>query len=393
MIRLGVIGHGGRVSSLIKEQFRQVEPDFRVVGIVDPDETGARDRLAECDRSDVVFYEDMQALVRGAKPDALVIGTRCNLHAPLAIEAFAYGLPIFLEKPIAIDMPQALALEDAYERTRCPVVVSFPLRTSPLCELAAERLAAGAVGRPDHVMATNYVPYGTVYFDRPYRNYGITQGLFIQKGTHDFDYLSYLMGAPIVRVAAMQTQGRIFGGDKPAGLDCSACAEAETCPESPANRMRNRSGGILTDHPCVFGEDIGTPQTGMNEDSSSALIEFASGAHGIYTQVFYTRRDAGQRGATISGYGGTLSFNWYANELRVVRHHQPFSERVEPDKGMSHFGGDFELGRDFVAMIRQGKPPRATLEDGLRSIYTCLAAKESAETGQFVAVRQVGGRG
>ncbi len=40
MIRLGVIGHGNRVSSFIKENLRQIEPDVRVVGIVDPDQAG-----------------------------------------------------------------------------------------------------------------------------------------------------------------------------------------------------------------------------------------------------------------------------------------------------------------------------------------------------------------
>ena len=32
MIRLGVIGHGGRISSFIKENLLQIEPDVRVVG-------------------------------------------------------------------------------------------------------------------------------------------------------------------------------------------------------------------------------------------------------------------------------------------------------------------------------------------------------------------------
>ena len=40
MIRLGVIGHGGRVSSFIKENVRQIGPEVRVVGIVDPDQAG-----------------------------------------------------------------------------------------------------------------------------------------------------------------------------------------------------------------------------------------------------------------------------------------------------------------------------------------------------------------
>ena len=389
MIRLGVIGHGGRVSSFIKENLRQLEPDMRVVGIVDPDQAGARGRLAECDRDEVIFYDDLDALVRGARPDALMIGTRCDLHTPYAIQAFKYDLPLFLEKPIAINMAQALALEAAYAQGGCPTIVSFPLRTSPLCELARDTLRGGAVGRPEHIMATNYVPYGTVYFDALYRNFEITQGLFIQKATHDFDTICFLMDEPIVRVGAMTTRGHVFGGTKPAGLRCSACDEARTCLESPENRRRNRSGGTLADHPCTFGSDIGSPETGMNEDSSSAVMEFASGAHGVYTQVVYSRRDAGQRGATISGYRGTLSFDWYANELRLVRHHQPFTEKIETDKGMSHFGGDLELARDFISMIRWGEPPRATLRDGLRSIYICLAANESAETGRFVEVRQI----
>jgi predicted dehydrogenase len=389
MMRLGVIGHGGRVSGLINQYLRDLAPDLQVVGIVDPDRAGACSRLPESERSSVVFYDDLDALVHGARPDALMIGTRCDLHTPYAIQAARYDLPLFLEKPVAIDVAQALALEEAFARNDPPTIVSFPLRTSPLCELAADHLRSGAIGKPEHILAVNYVPYGTVYFDAFYRNFETTQGLFIQKATHDFDTIRFLMDDPIVRVGAMHTRGHIFGGNRPAGLRCSSCPEQESCLESPANRRRNRSGGALTDHLCVFGEEIGTPEAGMNEDSSSAVLEFASGAHGVYTQVFYSRREAGTRGATISGYQGTLSFDWYANELRVVRHHQPFTEKIEADKGMSHFGGDYELARDFVAMIRSGKPPRATLRDGLRSIYVCLAAKESAETGRFVAVRQI----
>ena len=389
MIRLGVIGHGGRASSLIKECFRQIEPDVRVAGIVDPDQAAAAGRLAEHDRADVVFYDSLAALVRGARPDALMIGARCHQHTPYAIEASRYDLPLFLEKPVAVNMEQATALEAAFEKSRCPVLVSFPLRVSPLCDLARDTLRSDAIGRPEHILAVNYVPYGTVYFDAFYRDYETTQGLFIQKATHDFDYICSLMGEPIVRIGAMRTAGRVFCGTRPAGLRCSACPEQDTCLESPVARRRNRSGCDLKDHLCVFGVDIGSPATGMNEDSSSVVMEFASGVHGVYTQVFFSRRDAATRGATISGYHGTLSFDWYTNALRLVRNHRPFTETVQADKGMSHFGGDLELARDFVGMVRGKRSPRATIWDGIQSIYTCLAAKESAETGRFVAVRQV----
>jgi predicted dehydrogenase len=370
---------------------RKLEPDIRVVGIVDPDEPGARGRLDEIDRSDAVFYRTLSEMVRKARLDALAIGTRCHLHAPYGIQAARYDIPLYLEKPVAISMAQAVALERAFRKSKCPVVVSFPLRVSPLCELARRHIEEGHVGTPEHIHAVNYVPYGTCYFDAGYRNYAITQGLFLQKATHDFDYMSYLMGSPIVRVAAMATWGRVFGGKKAAGLVCSRCGEAETCLESPANRRRNGSGGTTSDHPCVFGRDIGTPESGMNEDASSALVEFASGVHGVYTQVFYSRRDAGTRGATVSGYHGTVSFDWYRNELRWVRHHAPFTDTTRAGEGASHFGGDMELGRDFINVIRGKGKSRTPIWTGIQSVYACLAAKQSSRTARFVPVRQVGG--
>jgi len=388
MIRLGVVGYGHRIQGLVDKVFRHVDPDIRVVGIVDPDETRVRARLAEIDRKNIIFYKTLDALVRKGKLDALAIATRCNLHAPYAIKAAKYDLPLYLEKPVAISMKQAATLEQAFRKTRCEVVVSFPLRVSPLCVLARQYIEKDAVGSPVHIAAVNYVPYGTVYWEQQYRNFRITGGLFMQKATHDFDYMSYLMGSPIVRVGAMVTRGHVFGGKKKAGLVCSQCREQTTCLESPQNRSRNQSGGSK-DHPCVYSVDCGSPETGLNGDCSSALVEFATGAHGVYTQVFYTRRDAAARGAAVSGYMGTVSFDWYTNELRHVRHHAPFSATEQAAKGLSHFGGDLELAHDFIGLIKGTVPSRTPIETGIQSAYACLAARESAERRRFISVRQV----
>ncbi|MBN98269.1 MAG: hypothetical protein CME16_03330 [Gemmatimonadetes bacterium] len=113
MIRLGVVGYGCRIHRLISGVFRQLEPDLKVVGIVDPDEVGVRRRLAASDGQDAIFYKDLDALVRQGKPDALAVGTRCNLHTPYAIKAASYDLPLYLEKPVAINMRQAVATKTA----------------------------------------------------------------------------------------------------------------------------------------------------------------------------------------------------------------------------------------------------------------------------------------
>jgi predicted dehydrogenase len=390
-MKIGVVGFGFRSRGVIYDSIKEIDPDLKITGIIDPDEKSVRARLSEQDRKEAVFYKTLDEMVRKAKPDALFIGTRCNLHTPYAIQAAKYDIPLFLEKPVAISMQQAIALEKAFEKSKCRVVVSFPLRVTPLCLFARESIEKGAVGEPVHIMSWNYVSYGAVYWEQEYRNYRITQGLFLQKGTHDLDYMMYLMDSPIVKVGAMATFMKVFGGKKPSGLVCSKCREAETCLESPANRKRNRSGYHEEDHPCVYSVDCGSLEKGTNEDASSAVVEFASGAHGVYTQVFFTRRDAHARGSTVSGYMGTVEFDWYKNQLNYVRHHKPFSDTVNTDPGLSHFGGDIELARDLVKLVKDSKfKSRTPISTGLASVYTCLAVKESYKKDKIVRVRQVG---
>jgi predicted dehydrogenase len=225
------------------------------------------------------------------------------------------------------------------------------------------RAEAGELGRLEHILGVNYVPYGNVYFDSWYRDYATTQGLFLQKATHDFDYLSYLAGAPIVRVAAMAQHGRVF-----------------------RDRSLEPAEG---DDTRTYFDGIGTPETGMNEDASSALLEFANCIHGVYTQIFYSKHEAQARGATLSGMRGTLRFDWYQNELRLHSHAEAATVTDRPPEGLNHFGGDGILADNFIDVIRGRAPSASPLSAGLQSVYACLAARESAATGRFVAVQQI----
>ena len=390
MTRLGIVGFGAR-SNGNRTRLQDLSPEVQLVGVVDPHEARVRElRLLPHEQDQVTFYADLGEMLREASLDALMIGSLDHQHAPQALEAAQYDVPLFLEKPVAVSMEQTFALERAFGNSRCQVVVSFPMRAAPLGALTYQYIQEGAIGSPEHVVATNYVPYGTSFFDSPtYRDYQVTQGLFSQKATHDFDCMMYLMGSTVTRVAAFASQGRVFGGNRPAGLRCSQCDETRTCLESPESRRRTGSSEEIGDHLCLFGEDLGTPETGMNEDASSALMEFASGAHGLYTQVFYTRRDAGARHHVYSGYHGTLQLDWYKNEVRRVRHHAPYTD-VSSVAGNSHALGDYALVRNFLEVIGGTGTSHSTIWHGIQSSYVCMAAKESARTGQFVTVRQVG---
>lgn len=360
-MKLGVIGFGKRFSGIWRN-FQTGDPDHSIAGVVDPDPKLQRAHITDEERASLRRFGSMDALIRQGRPDALYIGTRCDMHTPLAMEAAKYNLPIFLEKPVSHSMEQALALEAAFRNSKCPVLVSFPLRASTLCRKTKELLNQGIVGRVEHVLATNYVAYGWGYFYGPYREYSITQGLFLQKATHDLDYLAYLIGTPIVRVAAMHSLGRVY--------------RDSSTPKD------------LRDPEAIYYDNIGTPETGMNEDSSSALLEFADGTKGVYTQVFFAK-GVTRRGAVLSGTKGLLEFDWYQSQIKSTDYEQPIHSVTTIKREEDHWGGDPKLVQNFLNMVQNGAPPLSSIQDGLRSVYACLAAKESASTGHFVPVRQV----
>ena len=360
-MKIGVIGFGGRASGVLK-CLKEYDRDLSIAGVVDHDpDLRCADIPAE-QRAALPRFGSVDDLVRLGKPDAVMIGTRCDTHTPMAIEMAKYDLPLFLEKPVSHSLDQALALESAFQKSNCRVLVGFPLRTSILCRKAKDLLDHGAAGRVEHVMAVNYCAYGNVYFETQYRDYPVTQGLFLQKATHDLDYLAYLVGAPITRVAAMHSLGRVY-----------------------RDRRHSKS---LDDPYAIYLDEIGTPETGMNEDSSSALLEFANGVKGVYTQIFYSKR-APRRGATLSGVKGLVEFDWYQGQVKAISHQESFNTVLTSEGDEDHWGGDAELAQNFVAMVKEGAPSIAPIKVGLESVYACLAAKESAETGRFVNVRQV----
>jgi len=372
-MKLGVIGYGSRIRTVIGEMMK-LEPSCRVVSIVDirKAEMTAERRKFDLDDS-TRFYDTPEEMLEAGGLDGILIGTRCSLHTEMALRVMPAGIPIYLEKPVSTTMPDLLRLKTGFERHRTPVVVSFPLRVTSIVRLVKEIVDSGKIGRIEHAQAVTNVPYGGDYFQSWYRDENETGGLFLQKATHDFDYIGYVLGQQPTTVAAM-TSKQIFKGTKPAGLKCVDCGENRTCQDSI----------LLTKNPkweyCCYAEDTG------NEDSGSVLIRYESGMHVAYSQNFFVRRDAGARGARFMGYKGTLEFDFFTGVVRVFMHHAPRTETYEIKPGEGHFGGDSALADNFIRVMRGEAEPFPNLEDGLRSALLCLKAKASAETGTFQTV-------
>jgi predicted dehydrogenase len=374
MLRLGIIGSGTR-AAWIAASLCAVDQDLVLAAVADPNPALAQQRLelAGVPYDAARFHDDAEALLNDADQlDGVIIGTRCDLHAAIALKVAPTGLPVFLEKPVGIWTDELAALHQAYLGREHSVVVSFPMRVSPLFQRVLEVIRSGRLGTINQVQATNAVPYGGVYFAQWYRDYETTGGLWLQKATHDFDYINHIVAAEPSAVVATSTR-KIYGGPMPVDLHCSACNLASHCPESPAAiAARGDDGGMgAGDHACVFSKSI------KHHDAGSAMILYADGTHAAYSQNFVSRRSAASRGARVSGYLGTLTFDWYTDSIQIIEHHGTGMEEIKVAVPDEHHGGDAILAGNFIDVMRGRDVSRVTLHEGLTSAAMCLAARAS----------------
>lgn len=387
MIRLAVIGSGLRSSSLVKLA-QEMDHEVRLVAVADPDGESAKAQLRKdgVPFDDTRFFTSADELIEHADGfDGLMLGTRCDLHTPIAVKLAPLGLPLFLEKPVSITTEQLAELAEAFQGRDEKVVVSFPLRMTPLCQRVNEIVQSGRLGVINQVVAFNDVPYGGVYYGQWYRDHKTTGGLWLQKATHDFDYINHLLDATPLVISATSTR-KVYGGAEPADLKCSKCPKTELCPESPVNILKRGDDGGMGkgDHACAFSDSI------RNQDAGAAMVMYDDATQLTYTQNFVSRRGAGRRGARITGYYATLDFDWYTEKIRVTEHHGQAVDDIHVPVLVGHHGGDHVLIKNFLHVIRGQAKSKSTLDDGLLSAAMCLAARESAATGTFQRIHVPG---
>lgn len=376
MFRIGIIGYGSRMSGVFD---RIAETGKAIpVAIADPDLEGAKKRAEKRNFTGITYYTDAEEMLKHETLDGICIGTRCSSHTHFALLAAEYGVPVFLEKPVATneaDLERLTSLLDRNEQ----FLISFPLRFTKIVKCVKEIIDTGKIGDVQHVQAYNNVPYGRGYYHKWYRDEEETGGLFLQKSTHDFDYINYLLGdIKPVRICAMESK-QIFKGNKPAGLMCKDCDECATCPESPENVKSYGDRYIIGEY-CCFAEDTG------NHDSASVIIEYETGMHVVYSQNFFARKGAKKRGARLLGYYGTVEFDFNTGIITVYHHNDEIVETYQVTNTGHHFGGDNILAQNFVDMMSRTARSKAPLREGILSADMCLKARTSAREHRFVDI-------
>lgn len=130
--------------------------------------------------------------------DAVMIATRNDLHAPMAIEALRAGKDVFVEKPLATDIKSLRRIVEAKDESGRRVMVGFNRRHSPLAVKMKGFFANRATPAVLHyrVNAGQIPPEHWVHDDEQ------GGGMLISECCHFIDFMQYITGARPVQVVA-----------------------------------------------------------------------------------------------------------------------------------------------------------------------------------------------
>lgn len=168
-------------------------PRAQIIAYADPN-PAAHETMAQKFGTRPSFASVEEALTQLDSVDAVVlanppIGRQAQVEA-----CVARGLPMLIEKPLALDMAEAALLVEIAERAGVPLMVGLNFRYLGVTKAAMRLFAEGTVGKPSFARFT-YERYRDG--NRPDLNkYPLTmdQPMLWEQSIHHFDLMRYVYG-------------------------------------------------------------------------------------------------------------------------------------------------------------------------------------------------------
>lgn len=193
-VKLGFIGTGGVAQGHL--QRLADNPDAELMAYCDVELARAEQAADEYGGH---TYEDFRKMLDDEELDGLVICVPPFAHGDIEQEACKRGLPMFVEKPVAIDMQMARPIREAVEDSGVITVVAYKYRWDDHVIKAKQMLKGQTIG----------LVFGNFWGGTPgvpwWRVMSKAGGQMVEQTTHIVDMARYLCGE-ITEVQAFGTQ-------------------------------------------------------------------------------------------------------------------------------------------------------------------------------------------
>ena len=332
-MRVGVIGLG-RIG-LYHARILRAHPDVDSLVVVDVDPERTRAAAEELEASPASGVEDLLGRV-----DAVAIATSTDTHAGLIHAGVDAGLPVFCEKPIALDLASTVAVVEHVRDAGAVVQIGFQRRFDAGYQAARKAVSAGDLGRVYVVRIGSHDPYP------PHESYlPGSGGIFRDMHIHDFDIARWVLGQDVVEVYA--------------------------------------EGAVLADPMFARHGDV---------DTVAATLSFDGGSLGVMTGARHDPLGCDVR-LEIFGSGDSVSVGW---DARMPLHSLEPGMPPAPENPYSLFLDRFDAAyrrelTAFVELARSGGPSPCTVEDAEVALRVALACDLSLREHRPVRVSEVTG--
>ena len=395
-VKFGVVGVGSRGLNAFSKMICD-RSDAEVVAFCDTNAIRMKNAAKKLNISPN-FYSSITEMVKNETLDAVVITTPDFYHESCAIEALEAGVNVLIDKPLATTVKGCRNIIATAERTGKTVMLGFNLRHHDVLKRLKQIIADGVLGKVFLIENREFYDGGRTYMARWNRSCEFCGGLWIHKGSHDFDVFQWLLDFPKPVKVSSFAGINVLDKDHipfevtpgtPVGPTCHECPYKGICPDiydisgdlDSWGDEAAKLDGYRKDL-CIYTSDKSVHDNGI------AMVEYDNGARASHMECFVTpisdRRytvvgELGQAEASLTERWVTVRPRW---SKEVVTYNIPAEEG-------GHGGADPKLLDTFIKVITGVLPNTSTTEHGMMSTAVGQAAELSRRENRTVFVEEL----
>ncbi len=187
---VGIVGAGNFTKMTLMPLFKELKPNLKYIS-----SAGGLNATSMAKKYGITnSTTDNSAILDDKEVDLVIITTRHNQHASLAIEALQKHKNVFVEKPLALNHQELEQVIEAYQEGNTTLTVGFNRRFSPHAIKMKSLLGDGQM----NVVATmnaGFIPKESWIHDLK-----VGGGRIVGEACHFIDLITYLTGSKVTAV-------------------------------------------------------------------------------------------------------------------------------------------------------------------------------------------------
>jgi len=198
-LRVGIVGlvHGHVHGFLAQARH---SPEIDIVGVAEPDAALLSQAAARYGFDRSILFADLDEMLQKVHPQAVLVYTNTYDHRRVVEICARRGVPVVMEKPLAVSLEDALAMEKAAHAGKIQVLVNYETSWYPSNHAAYDLVHEGALGDVRKVVVHDghkgpkeigVEPEFLAWLTDPKLNGG---GALFDFGCYGADLMTWLMG-------------------------------------------------------------------------------------------------------------------------------------------------------------------------------------------------------